>query len=229
MTIPTGSAKVEYETSGTCEEVCILLTRNLVDSTTSAYPVNVDEEVYTLTKTEGVEEACACTKLSVFGVAGKLKKAKLCVRDKLVETSLFVTVDSIEHVPHSVYMEEVLIPLTVLNRGPETVLKFETVLNTTVTCTYTNGRSDPLTDVSVYCETTDVELHAASSGSVYTSAYANEPVVPEFVGFIGSANNVSIFVTVSVLLCISSEGEAQEACNCKSSENSFDTFHNLLQ
>ena len=229
MTIEVGLAKVEDQTSGTRKKVCILLAVYLVDFTTGKNIAEVYEEIYALAKTEGVEETCTCTELIVLSVASKVKKTELSVRDKVVETCLFVTVDRLEHVPHSVYVEEVLIPLTVLNSGPETVLKIDTVLDTTVTCAETEGRGKPLTSVYVYCETADVEVHAATYSCVNTCTNTDEPVVPEFVRLVRTANNVAVLITIAVLLSVSAEGDAEEACYCKCSENSFDTFHNLLQ
>lgn len=225
MTVEVGLAKVEYEACGSRKEVCILLTRVFVDSSTSLNNVEVYEEVYTLAKTEGVEETCTCTELPVLGVTSKTECAKLSVRNKIVETGLFVTVDRLEHVPESVYMEEVLIPL--LNGATNIGLVVCTVLDTTVTSAETEGRGKPLTNVCVYCETADVEVHLGTNGSVCTGTNTDEPVVPEFVGLIRTANNVSVLVTVAILLCRSIEGESEETCYCKCSENSFDTFHNI--
>lgn len=229
MTVEVGLAKVEYETSGSSEKMCILLAIYLVDSATSLNEVNVNEEVNALAKTEGVEETYTCTKLVILGVASKVKKTELSVRDKVVETGLFVTVDRLEHVPHSVYVEEVLIPLTVLDSGPVTLLKIDAVLDTTVTCAETEGRGKPLTGVYVYCKTADVEVHVAAYSCVNTCANTDEPVVPEFVRLVRTANNVAVLITIAVFLSAGAEGNAEEACYCKSSENSFDTFHNLLQ
>ena len=229
MTVEVGLAKVEDQTSGSSKKVSILFAIYLIDSATGKNVVNINEEVNTVAKTEGVEETYTCTVLFILSVASELKKAELSVRDKVVETGLFVTVDRLEHVPHSVYVEEVLIPLTVLNSGPVTVLKVDTVLDTTVTCAETEGRGKPLTNVNVYCKTADVEVHVAAYSCVNTCTNTDEPVVPEFVRLVRTANYVAVLITVAILLSVGAEGDAEETCYCKSSENSFDTFHNLLQ
>ena len=108
----------------------------------------------------------------------------------------------------------------------------ETVIGNTETV----FRSKPLTHISIQ---TDARHHEELSFQdsiptvitgvetvIQTDTTADKPVVPEGVGLVGTAHNVSVGVTICILLSETADGE-QEACCCKGSKD-FHTFHNRL-
>ncbi len=230
MTYETGLAKVDCETSlergKTCElRLCARILINVVDLRPANVDVKVDEEINMLSKTERVDETCTKTPLIVRILYPEV--TCLEVRDKLVETSLFVAPDSVDSIPENVEVYIVLIELGICHlRIPTMTLKIKSVLYAAVTETETNGRSNPLTHASLNTKTTDFEVKTGTVCSVSTCTNGEEPVVPELVRFIRTANNVAVLITISILLCVSIERECQKTCYCKCSKNGFQTFHN---
>ncbi len=223
----TGLAKIESKTTGegshTSESV--LVSGNAVHSGPCNDEVKIEEEAYVLSKTERVDQTCTKTPLVLVCLTSP-EVTGLAVRNKIPNAGLFVTPDRVESVPHKIYVNKVLIPLIVLEKIRLSVsvvcngvLNIKSVLNTAVTDTKTNGRSDPLTNVCLYCYTANLEIKLRAKGSVYTSAKVDEPVVPEFVRLIRTANNFAVLITITILLCISIEGECQKTCYCKCSKN----------
>ena len=94
--------------------------------------------------------------------------------------------------------------------------------------------SPPFAEVSVDGKTAlgdecrDSTLVAELCGRVVTHADTDESVVEGLVGLIGATDNLSVLVTVRILLSESVNGE-KEACRSKNSEEQFDTFHSFYQ
>ena len=182
-------------------------------------------------KAEVVEDTGTGSILEVVRVISLVPEVgeadELGVRDDVPETGLLVAAEAVGEVPEEVSVEQVLVVL-ILEASLEdvVVLELEGVLQTLVTDTGTHGRSEPLTKVDINGEAAErLEVNILAGNGVGTSAEADEPVVPEAVGLIRTADNVAILVTVAILLRAGGEGESEESCYCKSSKNKFDTFH----
>ena len=89
----------------------------------------------------------------------------------------------------------------------------------------------PLTEGYVYGETAytlsegNTRLVLEVKACIPTSTKTNPGVVESFVGFISTANDLTVLITVCILLSVCAGGE-KETCCCKNSKNHFDTFHN---
>ena len=59
-----------------------------------------------------------------------------------------------------------------------------------------------------------------------TTTDTDEPIVPETVGLVRATDDLTVLVTVAILLRKSAAGE-EKSCYCKSSEKCFDSFHNI--
>ena len=102
---------------------------------------------------------------------------------------------------------------------------------TVIVNTETILRGEPLTDIHIKSETgSDNPVNCSVVTGVDTRVQANttadKPVVAESVGLVRTTHNVSVGVTICILLSETADGE-EEACCCKSSKN-FHTFHNRL-
>ena len=134
-------------------------------------------------------------------------------------TGFLITVDKSAQIKQVIKAEE-LRPL------------IETLVGETMPCnTETVLRSNPLTNISIKTEARhNKQRHstfiAGVETRVYTNATADKPVVAESVGLIGTTHNVTVGVTICILLSETADGE-QEACCCKNSKD-FHTFHNRL-
>ena len=90
---------------------------------------------------------------------------------------------------------------------------------------------EPLTHICVKSKTGHSKERKSTSITgvetiVQADATADKPVVAESVGLVRTTHNVSVGVTICILLSETADGE-QEACCCKSSKD-FHTFHNRL-
>ena len=212
VTAEAGLAEVEDQTSGSGERH-VETAVTLILSFFGQEDIQVNEQIYTTTQTEVIEDTGATDPLVVF-VSDKTTEGS--IRDNIPETGLLVARESVRDVPKSVSVNILL---------GEFAHLLSLVLQTFPTHASTNARGEPLTDETVDSQAVTIKLDQVRNSAVDTGTDTDKPVVAEFVGFIGTTDNLAVFVAVTILLRIGAEGEAQETCYCKCTKNSFNTFH----
>ena len=219
-------AQVESETGDDGREVdetaVVAVSISLTDK-----PLEVEVEVDLLAETELVAETgtsgiliVAERALEAVTVTGN-EDTHRGVRDDVPETGLLVAGEQVGDIHHIVSVKIVERNVLAGSTVPSTV---RLVVQTVPAETKTGNRGDPLADIDFGSEA-EVALETAVINSVDTSAKIEEPVVPQAVGLISTADDVTIGVAIGILLRGSVEGDSQERCSSKNSENSFDTFH----
>ncbi len=237
VTIPVGLTKVNLHTEGG---------GRIEDETTSVVGVSVSlanqdlevqGEVDTLaqakdieeTGTSGILEVVNSTLLNRIDTLGDIQNTHGHIRNEVPEAELVVTGDGVGNVPHEVTVQIVETELVTSSNSRAVESNLGVVPKTMITQTDTDGRSEPFTEVQVSGEADVTPLLRITDGTdnaVDTSTDTDEHVVTSMIGLIRTMDNLTVFITVVVLLSKSVSGE-QEACDGKSSKD-FDTFHNTI-
>ena len=116
-------------------------------------------------------------------------------------------------------MEEVI-------SGTRNVLALGAHVQTVPADTHTDGRGPPFTEGQFRSRGDPAKTFALFPDSVDTASEGDEGVVESPVGLVSATDNLTVLITVGILLCIRADRE-EEACCSKNSKDSFDTFHNL--
>ena len=118
-----------------------------------------------------------------------------------------------------------------LGSSDSEALTVQRIAKAEVVETGTDEGSPPFTEGSLYCKTA-ITLNKGNlatvcevDATIKANTKTNPSVVESLVGFVSTANDLTVFITVCILLSESACGE-EETCCCKSSKNHFDTFHN---
>ena len=244
MAIPTGAAEVEDKTGGEGREdtpnfaldtsrldrLLTLGRHTVLDDQTGS----VDIKVEAVAEPEVVEETEAETPLTVaidtLVISGLVVAALGLditgteIRNEIPETGFLVSADGVGNVPEDINVT-----------GGETEFAFSvgheliTILDSSgkaealESYTGTDRRGEPLADESISGEG-ELTVNTMSEEGVDTGATADEPVVCETVGLVGTANDIAVFVTVVVLLSVCADGE-KETCRRNNSQNQTNTSH----
>jgi hypothetical protein len=235
VTIEVGLAEVELETSSSGREDDELASTLGVSVTLANESHKVDGDVDAVAQTENVEETgtsgilevVLSTLLEGVGTEGDIQDTHSGIGNEVPETGLFVATDGVGDVPEeiTVYIVETETAAGEHSRVLESDLGV--VPQTVITQTHTDGGSPPLTEVEVNGEADVAPTLRSANGrndGVDTGTDTDEGIVKGLVGLVSTANDLTVLVTIVVLLSGCAHRE-KEACCSKYSKNSFDTFH----
>lgn len=211
VTIPIGPAEIEGEAEGSGWKKGDGTPRSILETGLPClYHIACEVEIktYVVAEAEIVEKSETIGEsvlhLVVSIVIFSHEKTGAGIRNQVPGASLLIAAESVGDVPKEISVKKVLretgVAVHIRGESGGVVIR---VVDTSPSKTHSGGRGDPLTYVSIKSETAEeVEIMNFRSfvAGIHTCADAYKPVVAEAICLISTADNLSVFIAVTILL-----------------------------
>lgn len=211
VTIPIGPAEIEGEAEGSGWKEGDGTPRSILETGLPClYNIACEVEIKTyvvaeaeiVEKSETVGESVLHLVVSI--VIFSHEKTGAGIRNQVPGAGLLIAAESVGDVPKEISVKKVLretgVAVHIRGEAGGVVIR---VVDTSPSKTCSGGRGEPLTYVSIKSETAEeVEIMDFRSfvAGIHTGADAYKPVVAEAICLISTADNLSVFIAVTILL-----------------------------